>query len=1350
MAMQTLQLHILETDPGQLLFIMHARRESGPRVVAEWPHDLELQLVDDELAGLARCTERVVVRGKDSNRLEGHARLLFDHLFPLHIKRVLRSGAGTLTVSGWRADTIPWSLLHDGLTFLGLKWALGAIDSPLGAVQAHRADGDRMLIVADPAADLPAARYEGEALVRTGASREGGHTCDLRLGAMRKSDFLRLLGRYNVLHFAGHEDPPIGDDPGGWRFSDGRLVPSDIAAVKGGGFPRLVFANACTSGGLAIRSEFLKSGAEHFIGTRVDLPDLSGADFADGFYQGLASGSSVGEALLSASQQSARRGDNAWMAYGLTGDPEVRYFRRRVLGQLPAGHRRAGIMVVAPPVLPSELEAFGSAYEAWRGGVKRIVAALGGRLLPGYTRNLRVVFGVPVSFENDLVRTAEAALEISACFPQTRMCVAEAEVVSVGVDVRSPCLHRLESDVGQVTLGIAIGATAAKALGARARLEHRGDDGAIYLTGLRDSQLTPDRPLIGRGEELAWLDQKLTMEIAPGDCRGVVLTGSAGIGKSHLVHAYADRVEGAMRPVFGRAAAYRNDAAYRPFADIVRALAGLEDGVDEAVAKTALGETLGADVDEGAEFGLNAVSIEALLDEALAGPSLDDRVNPLLALMGYAIESPIEHDDQIPGALSFFLNNRAQLHPILVVLEDVHWLPAAGLRLISYLLTECDPVRVRFLITARPGVVDAVDSWGRFDGVAKYALAPLDRRTAEALILQVNGGLEPGLLNSVIERAEGNPLYLRELALAVDRADGSNRVLPTGIEGVVQARLDRIPQTLLSGLQACAVLGREFSGDGLSALIGNAETASEFLRQLIAERFLQRLATSQLQQINYRFEHGLLQQVVYRGLDSQNRRALHGRAALWRLEHLRPNHSEDLADAAYHFQHAGDGQRSISHWLKAGASARAAAAADLALKCYKSALDLEDEAPGLLDRGQHGETTAIAADLSSSAGDLEAADNLWEQSISLCSLDNAVTRAGRMLSRAINLEHLGQRLRSVELINEARRVLGSSDGDASQELIFRLDRYSAWLKYVAGDLKGAADEFDVLLQGRHVSEPALVGLAINGRGVAAYGLGDYGGAERFFRAALAAFEEAGNSHRMRSAYNNLGMVAHKGGDGLQAVKWYEKALRISAKAGNRAALAHTYVNLGSLYGELGDFKRAEGFLRESIRIWEIAGHANVAVCYANLGEVLFKRADFIHASQYVERAIQLCQQGQGPSYLLPDAWRTMAEIRLAQDDYDAAHIASSEAVRLARQRGDGTNIGGALRVLGEVAFAKRQISDALMHLNGAVEHLSAVEQPLELAQAYRTLARILRTEDDVEAQRYEALAAELFKSRLSP
>ncbi len=218
------------------------------------------------------------------------------------------------------------------------------------------------------------------------------------------------------------------------------------------------------------------------------------------------------------------------------------------------------------------------------------------------------------------------------------------------------------------------------------------------------------------------------------------------------------------------------------------------------------------------------------------------------------------------------------------------------------------------------------------------------------------------------------------------------------------------------------------------------------------------------------------------------------------------------------------------------------------------------------------------------------------------------------------------------------------------------------------------------------------------------------------------------------------------GEVRQAITWCEKAVRLNARRGDRVALAQVYNNLGSIYGELGDSSRAAKFLRESIRIRERAGHSGLATGYANLGEVLLQLGEFDEAARYVERALALCESGPAPAYLRPDAWRMMAEIRLAADEPAPAADAAREAIRWSRGLDDPARLGPALRVLAEALAEVGQGADAQTYLEEAVAVLEPIGHPLELARVLAALGRQLDKSDPVAAAEYTARATALFET----
>ena len=270
--------------------------------------------------------------------------------------------------------------------------------------------------------------------------------------------------------------------------------------------------------------------------------------------------------------------------------------------------------------------------------------------------------------------------------------------------------------------------------------------GEQQLVSLQDADAVADRALIGRQDELEWLHQR----IGPGggddsdSSAFALVVGAAGIGKSHLVHGFAAQARDAFKAVTGAAAAYESSLPYRPFAMIARSLLGLSDDADSMVARKSIESLFERGGVNPHPIDLRAVSIDWLLDEALPQPAADEQVAPLMALLGYAVEPPIEHSDQLASAFLYLLNHASERRSLLVVLEDVHWLPPEGLRIVSYLIAELNRKHVRLLITARPGVVEALDVWTRGGLVDRLQLGSLDRRSAEALVTQTAGRLSPG------------------------------------------------------------------------------------------------------------------------------------------------------------------------------------------------------------------------------------------------------------------------------------------------------------------------------------------------------------------------------------------------------------------------------------------------------------------------------------------------------------------------------------------------------------------------------------------------------------------------------
>lgn len=308
--------------------------------------------------------------------------LLFDSVLPGPTKQVLRDLAGgTLTLVLDEALVfVPWELMHTGTGFLGLDWAVGrVVRTPRAVVGAARPAPEgpwRVLVLCDPRGDLIGSYYEGISLRDELDVERIRLTVDLRSSEVGVGDVKSLIREYDIIHYAGHaEAHPDRPSDSGWLLSDGVLSAEALFDLAGGpSFPRIVFSNACRSarvdGSLAasergevifsLANAFLLSGVRHYVGALWDVPDEPACHLAIAFYDHLASGAAIGEAMRLARLDLVERyGPDTilWGSHVLYGDPAAICFEpdvpARAVPRPPAPLARPGAPVAHRPARPS-------------------------------------------------------------------------------------------------------------------------------------------------------------------------------------------------------------------------------------------------------------------------------------------------------------------------------------------------------------------------------------------------------------------------------------------------------------------------------------------------------------------------------------------------------------------------------------------------------------------------------------------------------------------------------------------------------------------------------------------------------------------------------------------------------------------------------------------------------------------------------------------------------------------------------------------------------------------------------------------------------------------------------------
>ena len=453
-------------------------------------------------------------------------------------------------------------------------------------------------------------------------------------------------------------------------------------------------------------------------------------------------------------------------------------------------------------------------------------------------------------------------------------------------------------------------------------------------------------PLVGREEEIELLLSRWH-RAKSGDGQVVLLSGEPGIGKSRVTAAVQERIanEPHTRLHYFCTPHHQHSALHPVIAQLERAADfEREDSPDIKLGKL---EALLAPTSPPGED-------VALLAELLSIPTADRY--PALDL------TPERKKEKTFEALLRQLELLARRRPVLMVYEDVHWVDPTSREALSLTVEWARSWPILLLITLRP---EFQPPWVGRAHITALPLNRLDRREGAALIQRVAGNapLPSDVVEQIIERTDGVPLFVEELTKAVLEAGGSAvkaarsvsaaplsalRVPPT-LHASLMARLDRIGPIAKEVAQAAAVIGREFS---YSLLVAAARRTDSELRaaldRLTGAELVFRRGT--LPGATFLFKHALVQDAAYHTLLRSRRRELHARIARVLEEEPTTAAAAQPEILAYHCAKAGLTDKAISYWQKAGERSMARSAMVEAIAQIQEALDLLRDLPDAPDR----------------------------------------------------------------------------------------------------------------------------------------------------------------------------------------------------------------------------------------------------------------------------------------------------------------------------------------------------------------------------------------------------------------
>ena len=552
---------------------------------------------------------------------------------------------------------------------------------------------------------------------------------------------------------------------------------------------------------------------------------------------------------------------------------------------------------------------------------------------------------------------------------------------------------------------------------------------------------------VGRGQEMEAL-RRAAHEARRGHGRAVVVVGEAGVGKSRLVWELS-RSLGAdgWLVLEGHCLSYDRSSAYAPVIELLRGYFGVQQSDDSASAGERIASRLLA-LD--ASLAAYLPALRALLDV----PVDDARWLGL---------DPLERRRETLDAVRRLLLRESQVRPVLVVVDDLHWIDVDSQALLVTLMDAVPTASILVLGGYRP---EYEAPWSDRAHCEKLRLEPLSTEPASLLLdalLGPDGSLAP-LRDLLLARTEGNPFFLEESVAmlathgvltgergryALAEAPTTISIPPT-VRAVIAWRIDRLAPDDQHLLEAAAVVGKDFS---LAVLRVIAELSEEELHAGLARlRSAEFIYEAQLfPEIEYAFKHPLTHEVTYEGLAHERRRRMHARVVRALTEQLDATRLDERVGAlASHAFRGGLWEEAVTWLRRAGAKAALRSASAEAVARFEQALEALAHLP--TTRGNLGVAMDLRFELRNPLfllADLPRALRVLEEVHVLAEASGDEDRLGRASAFMANAHFmLGNAERGIALAERAR-LIGEARGDPA--LLAFAWCHLGQLRYVSGD-----------------------------------------------------------------------------------------------------------------------------------------------------------------------------------------------------------------------------------------------------------------------------------------------------------
>ncbi|MDA8136923.1 MAG: AAA family ATPase [Desulfobacteraceae bacterium] len=732
---------------------------------------------------------------------------------------------------------------------------------------------------------------------------------------------------------------------------------------------------------------------------------------------------------------------------------------------------------------------------------------------------------------------------------------------------------------------------------------------------------------VGRQKSMATLiDAFERVRSESGQVVGIV--GEPGVGKSRLLLEMRNKIPpDEYRYVEGRCLQYGGSILYLPILDILKSIFNIKEGDNELIIKRKIKNMIST-------FGDEFNPLNSPFQDMLS-LTVDDEA--------FITLEPKGKREKIFESLRDLLIRMSQDKPLIIAVEDLHWIDKTSEEFLHYLMDWLANAKILLILLYRP---EYTHPWGSKSFYTKIGVNQLGLSSSGDLVRAIlaEGDVAPELSGLILGRAAGNPLFMEEFTHAllengsIEKQNSRYALkgnpgevqIPDTVQGIIAARLDRLEDNLKRTLQVASVIGRDFAFKILQTIIGIRTELKSYLLNLQGLEFI--YEKNLFPELEYIFKHALTQEVAYNSLLQKRRKEIHEKIGM-AIENLYPERLEEFYEMlAYHYSRSDNIDKAIQYCKLAGQKAENNYAHWEAFYFYKDAFDILDKhsetesnikeklklltsmepafvALGLPDEALWGIEKKIEyakklgdsslasryyinkANYHSHRGNLKLAleysENAFNEALTAKNLELMISSAWAL---SVAYAPAGESLKTVAIVPEIINLIEKEDRKADY-FQSSLNAYSVLCLYCGigfgnlGDFQTGLNYLQKSLDNaKSVNDVLIIGGIEIGFGIHFVAKGDWNSSILHLKKSIEHSREVNFSWIEALCHCIMGYAYAKLGDFKTGADLVEIGIEKHTQSGVEMFLAESYSFAGGMFLESGNFSRAEDLLEKAVEL----------------------------------------------------------------------------------------------------------------------------------------------------------------------